>query len=271
MGGWRKRGLALACGAAITAGAAAVAPAAEYFPVCLRSTAAVNCGPYLNFQLEGGFAPKKLLKLEMAPVAVYLEGRVENSDGTRPPALEEVTLDLDRNTAVNAVGLPACGKSRLEALGVEAARRACREAIVGSGVAHFMVESPQPRVIELPLTFFNGGVRGGVTTLFLHSSIVTLNSAPVVAITKLRRASKGVYRLEAVTKIPPIASKTGSVLDFSLTVKRLFEQDGLRSGYVMARCADDRLQARETLVFSDGTVVGGTLLRGCTPRPHPDA
>jgi hypothetical protein len=87
----------------------------------------------------------------------------------------------------------------------------------------------------------------------------------------VRKTDKGRYGLTAVAAIPVIAKGNGSVLDFKLTIKRLFTYEGERRSYAMARCFDGHLSAGVTGVFADGMTLTGTLLRPCTPKAQPAA
>ena len=78
----------------------------------------------------------------MAPVALDFRGRISKEDGSHPPALREVLLDLDKHVSIDATGLPVCARRQLETRGAGSARRLCGEAIVGIGVAHIGVEPP---------------------------------------------------------------------------------------------------------------------------------
>lgn len=202
----------------------------------------------------------------MAPITLAIEGKISNSDGNPPPALREVTLNFDKNGAVDATGLPVCTRSQLEMLGVKSARRTCRKSIVGSGIAHVAIASSERGSLPLPLTFFNGGVRGDTTILLIHSSVPAPSPQPIVAAMKLRRVNEGRYGLRAVVPIPPIAGGSGSVLDFSVKIKRLFTYEGARQSYAMARCPDGHLNARLATAFKDGTVMNGTLVRSCASK-----
>jgi hypothetical protein len=272
--------LTLVVGAVLTVGISATSIAPSYGEFCpfRQSTAAAssNCPPRLPlaFELDGGVTPKALPKREMAPIALRLSAKVATEDGTQPSALRELTIDFDKNGALNATGLPACGKSQLETRNAQAARQACRKSIVGSGTADVEVaSSKQP--IPLPLTLFNGGVRNGTTTLFIRSSIAVPTPAPIIATVKLKRIHTGRYGLEAVAKIPPIAGGSGSLLDFSLEVKRLFTYKGTQESYAMARCPDGHLDADvESAIFKNEakapgvartTTIKGTVIRPCTP------
>jgi hypothetical protein len=99
----------------------------QYVDVCLlrQSTAMTSgiCGPFLTLDASAGFSPKKLPKRELAPIAANLRVKVHESDGSHPPALKEVIFDFDKNFAVEAAGIHACGKNQLKARRVEAARK----------------------------------------------------------------------------------------------------------------------------------------------------
>ena len=182
-------------------------------------------------------------------------------------------VDLDKNGALDATGLPACGRRQIKNLGLKDVRRACRKSIVGAGVAHVAIGSSEqePLVVPVPLTLFNGGVRGGTTTLLIHASVPGPSPTPIVVTVKVRKTHKDRYGLQAVAVIPAIANGSGSVLDFRLAIQRQFTYEGERQSYAMARCFDGHLNAGVTGVFEDGTVLTGTLLRPCTPNARPAA
>jgi hypothetical protein len=182
-------------------------------------------------------------------------------------ALREVTMDFDKNGALNATGLPACKRSQLETRNTSAVQHVCRESIVGSGTAHVAITSSGQEPIPLPLTLFNGGVRDGTTTLFIRSSIATPTPAPLIATVKLRKIHAGRYGLGAISKIPPIAEGNGSLLDFSLKIKRLFTYKGKKQSYVSAKCPDGHFNANIiSAKFEGGPTISGTVIRPCTSK-----
>jgi hypothetical protein len=224
--------------------------------------AASSCPPSLIAKFGGEVTPRDLTKQKMASVAVRLWGKISNDKGTQPSALRKATFDFDKNGAVDAKGLPVCKRSKLEALGTSAARRICRNSIVGSGMAHFAIEPSEQGPIPIPLTVF----KGGATTLFVQSSIPAPAPTPIVATVKLSTAHEGRYGLQAVTAIPPIADGSGSLLDFSLTIKRLFNYKGTKHSYATARCSDGQLAAQISTAFADGAILKGTVIKACTPN-----
>jgi hypothetical protein len=210
----------------------------------------------------------------MAPVAVKLWGGVSTNDGTHPSALKELTFDLDRNSGVNAKGLPVCHPPRRYR--VPGDLRACRSAIIGSGSAHFEFAFPEYPPIRAPsnLTLYNGGHVRGVMTVYAVAFVdVPVPSAIVIPV-EVRRIHDGRYGLHAVARIPPIAGGNGSLLDFNLKIKRLFEYQEMQKSYAMARCPDRHLDAEIGALFKNEiespglppiTVIRGAVGFRCAP------
>ncbi len=249
--------------------------------VCLllsaTTPASSYCPPRLMVGFRGQVMPKELPKHEMAPVTLNIRGGVKTSNGTQPAALREVTIDFDQNGAINATGLPVCKRSQLEVGRIRAARRLCRKSIVGTGVAHVAIKPSQQGPIPIPLTLFNGGVKGETTRLFIRPAITVATRAPTVVTVKLRKIHKGphaagprhafvTYGLQAVATIPPIAGNEGSLLDFSIKIRRLFTYKGAKQSYALARCLDGHLSANIRNTFIGGTIISGTVTQPCTPK-----
>lgn len=272
----RNLALTLIVGAVLAISITAISTATTYATFCLfQSTNDCPAFPRLSVRFDAQVTPKKLPKHERVPVAVRLQNQISTTDGTHPSALRELTISFDRNGALNAIGLPACGRSQLATRNPQAARQACRKSIVGSGTADVEISSSEQERISLPLTLFNGGVKDGTTTLFIRSSIETPTPMPIIATVKLSKVHKDRYGLQAVAKIPPIAGGSGSLLDFSLKVKRLFRYKGTQESYAMARCPDGHLNAEIDTLFRNEvkvpgvaprTEIRGTVIRPCTPK-----
>jgi hypothetical protein len=252
---------------------ATVAVASSYLPAetppakktCIRVAKAHPCWPgfQLKFHLVGKLRPRVLPRRELTPVGYRLKGKIFNVNGTVPPALQEVELSLDKHIAVDAADLPACGRRYLVTNDVAATRRACRGSMVGAGVAHIAVESGGSR-LRLPLSLFNGGVRGGKTTLLLHAPVDGVQAPLVVPVT-LKKA-QGNYGLEAVVRVPTILGQSVTLLDFDLKIRRFSVYEGTRRYFALARCFDDFLQVRLRYGFVDGETSTLSLLQPCVTR-----
>lgn len=226
----------------------------------------------LELTANGSFSPEKLPKSKFAPIALSISGKIRTLDGTHPPAVKEIAVETDKNGAINAKGLPVCTSGKLQAQTTEKAKAACPTAIVGEGKAAVEVEFPEqpPFVAKSDIIAFNGGVKGGKTTIFIHAYLTAPVSAAVVTTVKVSKVHNGRYGLKSVATVPKIAGGYGSPVSFSLTINRKFTYKGKQQSYLLARCPDGHLNAKGTGVFSnsDGTTtrLAGSLVRACTPK-----
>ncbi len=250
----------LALAALAAAGFAAVA-VAGVAPTVVRAG-------NLVMKIEGGLTPTALPKRELAPVTLHVNGELGTADGSQPPALKEIVLDSDKNAIIDARGLPTCRLSQLQATDTAHAEKACGNAIVGKGKATVRVAFPEQAPFDAvgPLTIFNGGVRGGVTTMYFHIYVDVPTPTAVVTTLRATPEHKGRYGLHSIAKIPVIAGGAGSVTNFELTIHRLFAYRGQRQSFLEARCSDEHFAAIATFKFRDGTDLTGAFTRPCQAK-----
>lgn len=217
---------------------------------------------------NGGFSPKALPKAKLAPIGLNISGKIETTDGTHPPALREFIVETDKNGAINAKGLPVCTIGKLVARETAAAEKACPTAIVGEGKTDVEIAFPeqQPITVHSKLVAFNGGVKGGVTTILIHAFLKNPVSAAVVTTVKVSKIHNGRFGTKSVASIPVIAGGNGSPVFFELNVNRKFTYKGKSQSYLLAKCPDGHLNAKGTAIFSDGKHLTGEVVRPCTPK-----
>lgn len=249
----------LAVGAALAVALAGIAMAEK--PVVVQQG-------NLKITVNGGFTPKKLPKSKMAGIHLNISGKVETVDGTHPPALREFVVETDKNGTINAKGLPKCTAGKLNSQDTVHAEKICPTSIVGEGKTDVEVEFPESRpfVAKSKLLAFNGGVKGGVTTVFIHAYLSAPVSAAVVTTVKVSKIKNGRYGTKSVASIPVIAGGYGSPINFELNIGRNFTYKGKKQSYLLAKCPDGHLNAKGTGVFSDGTRLTGGVVRSCTPK-----
>jgi hypothetical protein len=219
-------------------------------------------------ELNGGFSPTKLPKNKLAPIKLNVSGIINTIDGTHPPAMQKVVLEIDKNGAVDARGLAACPVRTIEAASTTAAAKACKPAWVGEGEMEFEVELPEqaPFLTKSRAIAFNGGVHGGKTTIFIHVYLPAPVSAAIVTRVKISKVHNGRYGTRWVATIPSIADGSGSVKKFSLNFFRMFTYKGKKQSFLLARCLDGRLKARWEAKLADDSKGAGSFVRPCTPR-----
>lgn len=272
--------LAMGTTLAIGISVIAIAHEAPYVSTCLRSISqSDSCSsfPPLVVDFGGEVVPRGLPKREMSPVAIKLWGKVSTNDDTHPSALRETTIDFDRNLAIGAKGLPVCHPGHRDPIERDSIPKACDSSIIGGGKADFELAFPEAPPIRNPskLTIYNAGVKDGATTLYVVAPIHVPVPRTIVIRVEIERIHAGRYGLQAVVKIPVIAGGSGSLLDFSLELKRLFTYRGMQESFAMAGCPDGHLNAEVSTVFKNEAktpgvaptiVAKGTLVIPCTPK-----
>ena len=223
----------------------------------------------LIVKFNGDITPKKLPKKKFAPIKLQASGNLATADGTHPPAVKQVILDFDKNGLINAKGLPTCRSGQLQARDSGAAKKACPKAIVGKGntAVEVKLSSDSPAfVAHGPLVLFNGGVKGGVTTMYAHAYVSVPAPTAVVTTVKIKKIHKGKFGTEATATIPAIAGGTGSAVAFNLKVSKKFTYKHKQQSYLVARCANKHLYAHGVVSFSDGTRIAGDVVRTCIQK-----
>ena len=217
---------------------------------------------------NGGISPSKLPRHEQAPIAAHLHGQIGTADGSHPPAVESVIADFDKTIHINAKGLPACKKSQLTARSTVDAKKACPDAIVGSGIGEVDVAFPEqaPFSAQGPVVLFNGGIHGGTTLLLIHAYVAVPAPTAVIVTAKLTRIHRGHYGIHAVAEIPRIAGGAGSVTEFEFTIDRKFTYKGKKESYLTASCPSGHYYAEGEVSFADGTTLEITHVLPCTPK-----
>lgn len=218
----------------------------------------------LKITLNGGFSPKALSKTKPTPITLNVSGKIDTVDGTHRPAMKEAVVETDKNGSIDVKGLPTCTSGKLQAQDTAAAEAICRKAIIGSGTTDVEVEFPEsnPFVAKSKLVAFNGGFKGGKTTILIHAFLTSPVSAAVVTTVKISKISNGRYGTKSIATIPTIAGGSGSVKSFSLTFDRGFKN----TPYLFTKCPDGHLNAKATAVFADGNKLTGGFVRSCTPK-----
>ena len=220
-------------------------------------------GGEIHAEFNGGFTPKVLSKKKPTPIGFNISAKLKslNPDPEKQhlPAMKEFLLEGDKHASISVKGISVCPPGKLQSTTTQAAKKACGPALIGSGKTEVGIKFPeQPELfVQSELLAFNGGVRGGVTTLLIHAYITVPTPAAIVTTVKVKRIHKGRYGLGSVASIPKIAGGSGSVKSFSLTLDK---------GILSATCPDGHLNARGKAIFADGTSLSGSVVRACTGK-----
>jgi hypothetical protein len=216
---------------------------------------------------DGGIFPSKLPRHSQMPISARIDAEIGTVDGSHPPAVRTLNIDFDKSIRVNAEGLPVCEENQLTARSTADAKKACPDAIVGSGEAEVEVAFPEQAPIDArgPIFLFNGGVHGATTLLFVHAYVNVPAPTAVIATVKITRIHRGHYGTHTVSQVPTITGGAGSVIRFKLTIGRKFTYKGKKESYLTASCPTGLYYTEGDILFADGSTLQGTHILPCTP------
>lgn len=215
---------------------------------------------------DGGFTPRILPRTTYAPIDFEGNANLRAVDGTIPPPLQQLVLDFDRDGRLSTAGIPICQSSQLQEVTPEEARRRCPGAIVGTGRAEAIINiGGQPIPASSPITLFNGPRLSGNPTVILHAR-TTVPAVQNFVITIPIEKRGGEFRYRATVDLPPIAGGAGSLVHLDASVGKRYRLGGKQRSYVAARCGNGVLRTRGRFTFGDGTIIEGSIEKGCTVR-----
>src|SRR4051794_39286771 len=172
--------------------------------------AAVEKEGNLLVHFEAGFSPRALPRNAPAPIQVTITGAVSTTDGSQPPPLKVLEIELNRNGRLDTKGLPACSSSILQSTSTSEAKARCRGALVGHGSfkAEIVLGTTKPVSVAGEILAFNGR-RAGKPALLLHFfGGNPVRFTLVVPLLIIHRA-EGEFGTVLRTRIPKLANGFG--------------------------------------------------------------
>lgn len=220
---------------------------------------------------DGGISPQTLPRTEAAPVTVKIDSSFRSVDGSDPPPqLREIAIAINRGGKLFDRGLPTCEVSSIQPTTIQAARRICGGAIIGSGQVEVRIHltNQAPFTFTGPLLAFNAKPAGGERRILAQVYGVKPPSAFVLTFKILKR--KGQFGTLIRTTLPKAAQKWAYVTGFEMKLRRVYTYEGKRHSYVSASCAAPKgfpgavyPFARASFGFAGGNNVDATLIRDC--------
>jgi hypothetical protein len=199
--------------------------------------------------------------------------KIRTVDGATPPRLKKITLDINSHGVVDSKGLPTCSFGKLRNGSVKSARKACDDAEVGHGNATTRIGFPGQGEFSVngPLVAFNARYKGKKAIFAFVETTGRFHTTYTIKF--IVKKKKGTYGTSLDAAIPPIASGSGYISAFDLSLKRRYSLRGKKRSYVSASCplpkGVNRASfplVRSTYGFEDGTKVQGVLNRECRVR-----
>lgn len=226
----------------------------------------------LRVNFDADFSPSDLPRNRPAPVKVAIKGKIATTDGSHPPALRWLEIELHRSGRLFSKGLPVCRAPSLQSTGSEEALARCRPALVGRGKFRADVElgGEVPAVGEI--LAFNSRKRGKPSLVLHFFADVPIRFTLVVPLL-IGNRQEGNFGTVLRAKVPKLGGGLGSITQIELTIARQYSFRGKRRSYASAACgAPPALPfavfpfARASFRFEAHREIRTTLVRDCSVR-----
>lgn len=226
----------------------------------------------VHFNAE--FAPRSLPRERPAPIEVTIKGDIATTDGSHPPPLQWLEVELNRKGQISTTGLPTCSSRLLQSTGTSEALARCRGALVGRGsfTADLALGGNNPVSSGGQILAFNGR-RAGKPALLLHFFAGVPVRFTLVVPLRIGRRQEGQFGTVLRARIPKLGGGFGSITEIVLTLGRRYAFAGKRRSYLSAACSAPTgfnaaifSFARANFRFEDGREIRSTLTRTCRVR-----
>jgi Divergent InlB B-repeat domain len=221
-------------------------------------------------RFDGGIFPTALPRSTLAPISVRVDGTIKVLSGAEPPALRQITIELNRAGHLDTQGLPICRLAQVRSSSNEQALAACGEALVGGG--DYLAATTFPEQEGFPnrghILAFNSTDHGHPAIL-AHIYGTNLTPSSRVLVFDIRHKA-GTYGTVLSGELPPALNRYGYLKRIDLSLHRRFVYRGRPRSYLSAACAAPKgfpgatfPFARSEMAFADGRTLSATLTRSC--------
>ena len=227
----------------------------------------------LFITFNGELTPAALPRHAPVPIDIQVTATIRTPDNANPPALRQITIEINRYGRLETRGLPRCSASRIQATSTTAALAACRSALVGSG--SFTANETFPEVNSFPS---RGRILAFNSTLGGHRAILAhvYGTKPLATSRNLTfrlRSTPGTYGTVLSAALPKSTNNSGYLKSISLHLHRLYTYRGKRHSYLSADCPAPAgfpgavfPLAHASMSFADGVTLSSTVIRSCRVR-----
>jgi hypothetical protein len=223
----RRRPVLAVCAIAALLALALLAPAAY---------TEVTQGTNVRVIFKGKLTPHTLPRTGLAPVRVAVGATIVPAEGTTPPSLRKIQIEINRHGHFDLQGLPICRYDEIQPSSTANAMSSCKSSLVGKG--HFSSTVLQPEASPFPsegaLYAFNGTYKGRPAILAHVYGTEPIPTSYTIPFTI--SSAKGDYGTALTAPMPNVGNEWGFITGLSLNLGRTFHYRGQRHSYVAAGC-----------------------------------
>lgn len=204
----------------------------------------------LEVAFDASFAPQSLPRSQPAPVQVAIDGRIATVDGSHPPPLRRLEIEIHRNGILSGAGLPVCRAPNLQSTSTQTALDRCGSALVGRGDFKAQVALGREVSSAGKILAFNSRRKGRPALLLHLFASVPVRFTLVVPLV-IGHQDKGEFGTVLRAKIPRIGGIV-SVTQIGLQLGRRYSYKGQRRSYASAACSAPGDVSQGIFTFAKG-------------------
>jgi hypothetical protein len=199
------------------------------------SWAAIGQVDNVRVHFDANFTPQSLPRSQPAPVAIQIHGAIATTDGSHPPPLRRLEVELNRNGRISTQGLPTCSSPLLQSTSSSQALTRCGRALVGRGRFKAVVSLGGEIPAQGEIIAFNSR-RHGKPALLLHFFISVPARLTLVVPLTIGYRTEGQFGTILRSRIPRLGGGLGSITEIDLSINRRYSFAGERRSYLYAAC-----------------------------------
>jgi hypothetical protein len=232
----------------------------------------VTQGTNVRVIFKGKLTPRSLPRTGLAPFRVAVGATIVPAEGTTPPSLRRIQIEINRHGHFDLQGLPVCRYDEIQPSSTANAISSCKSSLVGKGSFSSTVLQPEasPFPSQGALYAFNGTYKGKPAILAHVYGTKPIPTSYTIPFT-ISKAS-GDYGTTLTAPMPNVGNEWGFITGLSLNLGRTFHYRGQRRSYVTAGCPAPKGVAIAPFDFARATFdfgaekVRSVLSRSC--RAH---
>lgn len=230
----------------------------------------------LRVSVTGRLSPKKLPRKGTAPISVSVGWDIATIDGSPPPKLKKLRIEINRNGHFETEGLPTCPLAKIQPATTQRALSNCRSALVGRGSFSANIALKGQEGESYPakgqLLVFNGEEKGK-PVLFGQIYAAHPFATSFVIVFKVSPIKKGDYGTALTAVLPASLRSWGDLTGIQMSLSRKYGYEGERRSYVSAGCPAPKgfalgsfKLARTSFSFTGGKELASTVTGDCKAR-----
>lgn len=189
----------------------------------------------VRVKFDAGFDPHSLPRQAPAPIEAHIEGSIATTDGSHPPPLRWLEVELNRHGQLTTTGLPVCSAAHLQSTTTEQALARCGRSVVGRGDFEAEVSLGGDVPAAGKIIAFNSRIDGKPALMLHFFAGVPIRFTLVVPLRIIHR-KKGEFGTLLRTRVPKLAGGLGSITQIDLTLDRRYSYRGRRLSYLSSAC-----------------------------------